>query len=109
MSSVFMMCVFLKIVPEFGFGHEAITPWNGRPRRAMVRTKKYEDEDFPNPRFKKERKYPCVNDHSVLISSALRSRLDYELHHGRINSYPSGGCSCSRACPHNPRKASAVE
>jgi hypothetical protein len=57
----------------------------------------------------KERKKIYVNDYSDLIDSALRSGLDYELHHGRIDSHPSGGCTYSRARPHNPRKASAVE
>ena len=58
---------------------------------------------------KKERKYPYVNDYRDLIDSALRSGLDYELHHGRINSHPSRGCSYSLSCPPDPRTASAVE
>jgi hypothetical protein len=58
---------------------------------------------------KKERKYTYVNDYSDLTDSALRSGLDYKLHHGRINSYPSGGGSCGLTCPNNPRKASVVE
>jgi hypothetical protein len=75
----------------------------------MVGAKKYEDEEFPSPRFKKERKYTYVNEYSYLTDSALRSGLDYELHHGRINPYPSGGGSCRHACPNNPRTPSAVE
>jgi len=57
----------------------------------------------------KERKYTYVNDCSDLINSALCFGLDYELHHGRIDSPPSRGCSCSRSCPPDPRTPSAVE
>lgn len=90
-------------------GHEAITPWKGRDMRAIVQSKKREDEDSPNPRFKKERNHPYVNNHRDRLNSALRSGLDYELHHGRIDSHPSGGGAYSRPCSPDPRTPTDVE
>jgi hypothetical protein len=75
----------------------------------MLVAKENEDEDFPNPRFKKERKYSYVNDHRDRINSTLRLGFGYEFHHGRIDSYPSGGCDYSRARPPDPRAPIDVE
>jgi hypothetical protein len=58
---------------------------------------------------KKERKYPNVNDHRDRVDSTLRPGLDYEFHHGRIDSHPSGGCDYSRARPADPRAPIDVE
>jgi len=56
----YCVCSFEKIVLEFGFGHERITPWKARRRWAMLTAKKHEDEELPNPRFKKRKEiYLC--------------------------------------------------
>jgi hypothetical protein len=44
-----------KIVPGEEFENGAITSWNAMIRWSMLVAKENEDEDFPNPRFKKRK------------------------------------------------------
>jgi fatty-acid desaturase len=65
-------------------GHEAITPWKGWDMRAIVQSKKREDEDSPNPRFKKKK-----GTIPMLMTIAIVLILLYAL--GLITSFTMGG------------------